>query len=334
MTFKIYPLALYLAAAFWLGLGVVQASASEAPSVLTRELSACIRSPVDVYCTEHFRVLHTPDADWAPEVGVWLEHLLTRFVAVSQRNGFAPRPPAAPMTWVCLSDAAAYEMYNSKFENGCPHDRKSYYSSRTRCVVLLHREDSIAPVEPPVDGSVRSDIRKSARIAHEAVHQLSYNTGIQTRGVMYPLWVSEGLATFYEGALLSSDDASDDNSGRRERLVSAYRSGRLISLDKFIAMTQVPSEANARDDFYAECWGLMSFLVGKEGRGLREYLGLLTVLRAGLRSSAALRREFAQVFGDPVELEPRWRTYVESLGNHDKMAGNAIASPTLAMSRP
>jgi hypothetical protein len=334
MMVQIRPIAITLALMLWLGPAPLRAAAGQLESALSRDLSKCIRAPVDVYSTDHFRILHTRDADWAPEVGAWLEHLLGRFEEVSERGGFRTAMPAAPLTWICFSDAAAYETYNAEFEDGCPHDRKSYYSSLSDRVVLLHRENPAEPVVPAADGSVRTGIRESARIAHEAAHQLSYSTGIQTRGVMYPLWVSEGLATFYEGALLAGDASGDENPGRRDRLVSAYRSDRLVPLEKLVTAIQSPGEADVRDDFYAACWGLMSFLVAEQGPELRRYLGLLSALHAGPRPSAALSREFARAFGDPAILETRWRAYVESLADETKKAGNDSASPALTMCRP
>ena len=46
--------------------------------------------------------------------------------------------------------------------------------------------------------------RTVATIVHEATHQLAYNTGLQTRYAGNPMWVSEGIAVYFETPDLDS----------------------------------------------------------------------------------------------------------------------------------
>ncbi len=43
-----------------------------------------------------------------------------------------------------------------------------------------------------------------ATIIHEATHQIAFNSGLQTRFADIPLWVSEGIAVFFETPDLGS----------------------------------------------------------------------------------------------------------------------------------
>ena len=43
-----------------------------------------------------------------------------------------------------------------------------------------------------------------ATIIHEATHQIAFNSGLQTRFADVPLWVSEGMAVFFETPDLQS----------------------------------------------------------------------------------------------------------------------------------
>ncbi len=47
--------------------------------------------------------------------------------------------------------------------------------------------------------------RNVATIVHEAVHQIAYNSGLQVRLADNPVWVSEGLAVFFESPDLNGD---------------------------------------------------------------------------------------------------------------------------------
>ena len=57
----------------------------------------------------------------------------------------------------------------------------------------VSREDLLAEIFSRPEAE-----RQIATILHEACHQIAFNTGLQTRLGDYPLWVSEGIATFFE----------------------------------------------------------------------------------------------------------------------------------------
>jgi hypothetical protein len=281
--------------------------------------------PVELgrYGTPHFHVYHAMDEGWASAMGEVLEALLNRFLAVSAASELALHPPARKLTWVCFADAAAYESYGARYEGVAAFGRESYYSSRTDCVVFLADRSGSAvagnvwargagAVSPPAIGV---GMEASIRMAHEVAHQLAYNTGLQRRGVMYPLWVSEGIATAYETALLAALPIGQvDNPGRRERLVAAQREGRLAPWEDFILMTHAPEDPDVRNDFYAQSWGLVNFLMQADRASFGRYLGVLANLYPGRRPAAAMRREFDESFGGVTALESGWLRYMERLG--------------------
>ena len=85
--------------------------------------------------------------------------------------------------------------------------------------------------------------------------QLAFNTGVQTRGVMYPLWVSEGLATNLEADGAGGLGLGRDNPGRRERLLRARAEGRLVPIADFLTLTRVPPHDGAAHDDGASEYG-------------------------------------------------------------------------------
>ncbi len=81
-------------------------------------------------------------------------------------------------------------------------------------------------------------------LTHEMTHQLAYNSGLQKRGVMYPLWVSEGLATFFEGSALPQWDPIG-NTARRRTLAKLHAGGALLSLRE-LSVLAAPMRSVAR----------------------------------------------------------------------------------------
>ena len=153
----------------------------------------------------------------------------------------------------------------------------------------------------------------SAKTTHEAVHQLAFNTGLQKPGVMYPFWLSEGLATNFE----SDDPAAkrfgpfEDNESRRLLFQQAARADALMPLDQFVAFVS-PNGADARQAsvLYAHSWAFFQFLFKHRAADMNKYLRSLSGLPPGRRDPAQLRREFERAFGKIDVVERQWRHYV------------------------
>jgi hypothetical protein len=285
-----------------------------APGDLPTRLAASLQTSVNVHRTDHFVVVHTRDDAWAADMGGRLERLFDAFIRAADSAGFALNPPHEALTWVCFNERGDLDKYAVDFEGEAGSSFKSYYSSRTGRVLLL---DAVPPEHRAGDntpehgsGTPRSE---SLCIAHEMAHQMAYHTGLQTRGVMYPLWVSEGLATFYEAALPSPGNGSTDNPLRRARLIEARDHGRLQDLATFALAARLPADAAAREDFYAQAWGLANLMMQHQREAFAGYLALLARLDGGRRPDAALAREFRSAFGDPEALESSWRGYLARL---------------------
>jgi hypothetical protein len=205
-----------------------------------------------------------------------------------------------------------------------------YYSARTNRVALMlpagaavRQGDGVevaaaarvAQFGPQPDTRPAGEDRLDQRwITHELAHQLSFNYGLQKRGVMYPLWLSEGLATNFEADNQGRFGFGRDNTPRRRSLLSAYTHGRLTPLRRFVAMDRLESsgEAQARQD-YAECWGLYRFLSQQRPDQLRQYLLTLKALDSGNREGAVLRREFVEAFGPIEQMQSDWEDWLDGL---------------------
>ena len=153
---------------------------------------------------------------------------------------------------------------------------------------------------------VRTSIANAnaAKTTHETVHQLAYNTGLQTRGVMHPFWLSEGMATNFELLPPATEIGPHRiNSGRKVELVEARRNGRLEPLARFIIRHRPSAELARAKAEYAQAWALFRFLFRTEPQKLNRYMKKLAAMKPGRRPPQKLAEEFIEVFGPTAPLQ-------------------------------
>lgn len=161
-----------------------------------------------------------------------------------------------------------------------------------------------------------AQLNDTAKTTHEAVHQLAFNSGVQVRGVMYPFWLSEGLATNFETTEATARfGPHSDNPARRQILVDAREQQKLMPLGDFIVMTALPEDPDidAATVHYAQAWGLYQYLFKYHRRELGDYHALLAARPAGRRDEGQLRQEFIDTFGSIAQVESKWLAYVKRL---------------------
>jgi hypothetical protein len=148
--------------------------------------------------------------------------------------------------------------------------------------------------------------RTVATIIHEATHQIAFNCGLQTRMADNPLWVSEGLAVYFETPDLSS--------AKGWKTIGGVNRVRLADFRDYLArrpagslQTLLSSDDRLRDpqqaaDAYAEAWALNYFLLRAKPKEYEKYLKLLSTKRPFIWDTPEKRLiEFQAIFGDDLE---------------------------------
>lgn len=151
-----------------------------------------------------------------------------------------------------------------------------------------------------------------AHAIHEATHQLAYNTGIQKRGVTYPMWFSEGLATSFETITPAAPfGPTHDNPQRRAAFLDAANNKKTLDYSRFVGTAAPPTENEEMiGTAYAQSWALFVYLYNEHPQALRRYCFFKRAQSPGRLGEAELRSEFEKHFGNPEAIGPRVAKYI------------------------
>ncbi len=296
-----------------------------------------VLSSPTLHRSSHFFVSCGNDSPASSALGGLLEMIHSRLLHAMTLHGLVLDVPSQPLIWVCFDDREQYRRHSLGMEHVGATFREAYYSTRTNQVVLCStgmvkvRNAEVRDASPHLvegesrfsDGSYALPAASSELmlvLAHEMTHQLAYNSGLQKRGVMYPLWVSEGLATFFESSALTQWDPIY-NTARKRTLAELHARRALLSLRELSVLAGPDALGSSPAAIYAQCWGLLGFLLTHHPDELSAYLGDLAASPVGRRSSATLRRDFVRHFGSIGVLEQDWLEYVASLSS-ETIAGD------------
>lgn len=145
-------------------------------------------------------------------------------------------------------------------------------------------------------------------VSHEAAHQLFFHCDVQRRGMPYPLWLAEGIATAFEAENASDRDLGfqSENPGRQQTFREAMREDRLVPLQALVMADGMPTdgEDDAIRDFYAQSWAFTTWLARNR---TREFALYLEALRSGAFALPTKRVEtFESIFGPIDAVERCW----------------------------
>ncbi|MFM9994284.1 MAG: DUF1570 domain-containing protein [Phycisphaerales bacterium] len=177
--------------------------------------------------------------------------------------------------------------------------------------------DRLFAAADDLEGRVRTErsrLRKqaadfsTAKTIHEAVHLLSFNTGLQRRDADYPFWLSEGLASSFETEDPTRAFGPDREgpTARRARLKELALRGESPRVADVVTLSRTAMlEADAAEAMYAVSAGLFSYLYRHERAALTLYLRSLSALAPQRLTPPRHLELFVRHFGDPSIVELR-----------------------------
>jgi hypothetical protein len=335
----------WLVTALTAGAMLIPVAASSAPATetLRRIGQTHFQGQPSYQRTDRFVMVHDTAPRAAKNAGRLLGLTRHMFYASLEGHGFDLKPIDQPLVCLVFADKDAFVRYGKAADKRDMSWSGGYYSSRTNRVALyespayrlpnvvpdhrkLIRDDgTLSPnatggnnidnkTDNPTLGSDASVVATLARTTHEAAHQLAFNSGLQKRGVMYPFWVSEGLATMFELNEHSALGPAAANTRRRQSLIQTRDAAALVPIEQFIAQTRIATDNQQTvSQAYAQAWGLFRFLLKERPDAMHHYLDRLKRASSGRRSEMALRDDFTAAFGRMAEVKEAWQRWLARL---------------------
>lgn len=236
--------------------------------------------------------------------------------------------PETPLVAIIFDDVGQYQKHSRPELGNATAAVIGYYSLKTNRITTydLTGLESVRQVSPRARSSVVINQILSqpaaapsvATLVHEAVHQLAFNSGLQKRYADNPLWISEGLAVYFEVPDLSSSKGWRGIGGVHPMRLNRFRQTQNQRgpqwLQSLIASDDRFRDSREAGTAYAEAWALCHFLASRREDQLVAYLKdlcqepLLEFLGPDDRC-----RMFVKHFGDFAQLQRDLEAYVGTL---------------------
>lgn len=258
-----------------------------------------------------FVIYHRGRDETAVACGQLLTSTRDAFIGSLAAAGLRLADARPVLEWVVFGDRPAFDRYARAADRADASWMQGYYSAKTNRVALVVGGMDVPSTTVAALPQAEFDL-DLASVTHEAAHQLAFNLGLQRRGVIYPLWVSEGLATNFESLWWDAPlGPLASNPYRQEQLCTAVATGRLLDLAELVTQVAPPvDDPAAIDAIYAQSWALFRFLVNDQPEQLQAYFAALADEPAHKLRPSRLAHIFRKTFGEPADLEDRWQAFV------------------------
>ncbi len=270
-----------------------------------------VKTPSHVVVTKHFVICSTAGRKYAEWVGILFERLFDGFQQYWKVAGLTLREPEFPLPAIVLKDQTEFADLATKLDGPDAAVSKGYFSIPTNRIVMF--DLTASPNSPPA--KTIEDIRRKvvaspfnvATVIHEATHQIAFNSGLHTRFADNPLWLTEGMAMFFEVPDLDSHSgwksAGRVNTVRLKRYRETLKQrGDNASVSTLIRTDDRLQNVEQAETAYAESWALTYFLIKTRRENYVSYLKTLqNKPRLKADSPEERLRDFRQAFGDDLE---------------------------------
>ena len=283
-----------------------------------------------VHKTKHYVLVHNTSPAYVKWVGELFERLHRGFYNYWKSQRVRLDEPRFPLVAVVFSDKASYLQYAEREIGKSAKAMIGYYNLNTNRMISydLTGIAGLLPRGQPASRVPSSRLinqilsqpqaeRTVATIVHEAVHQISYNSGLQTRLADNPRWVSEGLAMYFESPDFSN--ATGWSMGKVNyynlRKFLTYLPRRNETLATLIADDNRLTQAATAQFGYPESWALTYFLIKTKKKEYAAYLQELARLEPLGETTPRERIDmFKKHFGEDLQqLDRKFIQYMQGV---------------------
>jgi hypothetical protein len=313
---------------------LLQHRADEAPFMpqsaeeAARAMLAQLPAGFEVYRTAHFVICHNTSRGYAQWCGTLYERLYSGFINYWKHKGLELHEPTLPLVCIIFGDQASYVHFAGHELGDGAENIIAYYSMQTNRVTMFDltglaslreagdRRGTTAQIEKVLARPQAA--RMVATVVHEATHQIAFNCGLHTRFADIPLWVSEGIAMYFE--------APDLSNSKGWKTIGQVNRPRLDKLRAFSLrrpagslQTLVIDDKRLRDprqalDAYAEAWALNYFLIRQKPKEYAAYIQSLSQKQALVWDTPEERlAAFTEAFGELKDVDAEFVRYMRKV---------------------
>jgi hypothetical protein len=242
--------------------------------------------------------------------GVYMR-LTVAFKNFWKNKGVELQKPDVPLCIVIFKNKQEFDAYSRATLGSVQGNALAYYNMQSNQVVMYDLTGIAQLGGKRISSTVQLGkiLRQPAAgpmvatIVHEAVHQISYNSGLQKRFGPYPFWLNEGLAMFFEVPDLKSKRGwhgiGKINHVRLDQVKQMIRGDATEFFNAILKRDDRFREADQLLNSYAESWALSFYLIHRKPK---EYVGYLQEINSMPPLSELDENErmklFAKHFGD------------------------------------
>lgn len=285
------------------------------PAEVGREVVEKLPDGFQVLTTRHYCICFDTSREYARWVGAVFERLREAFTTYFRRDRIGVTAPERPLVVVIFADRQRYlEHAEPTLGTSSPNVIGFYNLMSNRVTTYDITGSDLARGRVGGGASVGQMIAASpaasalvSTLVHEATHQLAFNTGLHQRLAPIPVWLSEGVAMYFETPDLTADRGwRGIGMVNRQRLAHWQQAHRRDLLSRILVDDEVFRDPETALDAYAEAWGLAYFLFKTRRKEASAYLERLS-RRGPLTDDSPEQRlaDFEAAFGESVEsMEP------------------------------
>jgi len=295
---------------------------------VSKLVSAGLPQGFRVHHTTHYLIFYDTTSAYAQWCGSLFERLYMAFTNFWVRKGFELSSPEFPLVAIVFADRNAYLNFSRPELGEAGETIVGYYGLMSNRITMYDLTGIESQGQRPPHGrttawinhvlSQPNALRTVATIVHEATHQIAFNVGLHTRLSDCPLWVSEGIAVFFETPDLSSTKGWSGlgavNRPRFERFQQYLAQRPTDSLETLLRNDSRFRDPQQSLDAYAEAWALTYFLLHQRQKQYCAYLARLRQKTPLVEEGEAARlEEFRREFGDLKALDAEFLRYISRL---------------------
>jgi uncharacterized protein DUF1570 len=221
-----------------------------------------------------------------------LETMYPAIMAYFKRLKFPVHDPQVPLVAVMFRTEEEFRRFDD-----VPQGVAAYYDVVSNRIVM-YEQSKLVEVAPEL--ALKQAI---GTVAHEGIHQILHNIGVQERLSRWPLWLAEGLAEYFAPTSLDAR--------LRWKGVGTPNDLRMYELDRFLKqdsanrgemVEQTVTAPRLSSTGYASAWGLTHYLASRQKEKFQGYLREVARLgplepRDLARAAAENKKLFVEFFG-------------------------------------